>query len=580
MNALRGIAVSPGYANGNVVIYRPPLLDDVERRPIATEDLENEFTRFTAALDRALEEVAVVRQQVASDVGESEATIFDAHSAMLSDKKLLDNIRVRMSKKKVCAEAALADEMQAFAKKLTDSGSDYMRELAMDVRDVGNRLLRHLCLDEGQNPLAELAPDSMIIARDLMPSETVGMDRENVSGIATENGGPTSHTAILARSLGIPAVTGIDGLLDLADNVSICLLDGSKGTLVLNPSDSQRRRFAGRRREFDQSQSLMRVMESKVCRLKNGTRITLMANINQAIDVELVSEHNMDGIGLYRTELMYLSAESAPEHRVQSRHYNRAAAACGEHPVTIRTFDFAADKHPPFLSIDASSELELRGLRFALRQPRLFKSQMRAILRSAQEYPTVRILFPMVTGWWELKEALDLMKGVANEEELKPTLQVGAMVETPSAIFALPEIIKLVDFIAIGCNDLAQYTLAMERGSSCHTMAGLSLHPSLLRAVRQIAETADQSDCSVCVCGEAASDPIMATIFSGMGIRKISVSPARAPVVRYALRHVSLAEAKRAAECAIHAEPAKVMNDLQAILPAEFLQIIAVEGQA
>jgi len=321
-------------------------------------------------------------------------------------------------------------------------------------------------------------------------------------------------------------------------------------------------------------------MESRVCRLKNGTRIKLMANINQTSDVNLAGEHNLDGIGLYRTELMYLTARSTPSSLIQSRHYSRAAEACGTHPVTIRTFDFSVDKHPPFLSIDASSSLELRGLRFALRQPRLFKTQLRAIVRSAKDHPNIRILFPMVTGWWELKEALEMVKAIAEEEELKYRIPVGAMIETPAAVFLLPEIIKLADFISIGCNDLAQYTLAMERSSAIQTLGGLVLHPSLLRAIRQIVNTASAGNCPVCVCGVAASDPIMSAIFTGLGARELSVSPARAPVVRYALRHLSLSEAKRAAECAIHAEPARVMEELQTIIPPDFQQILEQEVKA
>lgn len=580
MKSLRGIAVSPGYANGTVVVYHPPMLDGVERRTISPEEVDAEFKRFIAARDRAREEVSIVRQQVAADVGEGEAAIFDAHIAMLCDPVLTEHIFERLGREKVCAEAALADEMKAFAKRLSSSGSDYMRELAMDVRDVGNRLLRHLCLDEGASPLAELPPDSIIIARDLMPSETVCMDRENVTGIATEIGGPTSHTAILARSLGIPSVTGLEGLVNMADAGSTCLLDGTRGALVLDPSDAQQQRFSSRRREFENSQELMRAMESRVCRLKNGTHIQLLANINQAGDVDLTREHNLDGIGLYRTELMYLAAHSAPSSLIQSRHYSRAAAACGTKPLTIRTFDFSIEKHPAFLKVEASAALELRGLRFALRQPRLFKTQLRAIARSAREYPNIRMLFPMVTGWWELKEALEMVQEAAGEEKLEHRIPVGAMIETPAAIFALPEIIKLVDFISIGCNDLAQYTLAMDRSSASQTLSGVALHPSLLRAVRQIVETAAQADCAVCICGEASSDPIMTAVFTGLGVREFSVSPARAPVVRYALRHLSLAEAKRAAECAIHSEPDRVMKELQALIPTDIQQILKLETRA
>ncbi len=574
---LQGTPVSPGYASGTLVIYRSPRVSVIERRFIEPDEVEKELSRFAAAIDHAAGEVSLIRQQVAADVGETEASIFDAHLAMLRDPLLNSHVQERLRKDNLCAESALAEEMKTFCEQLTAGGNDYMRELVMDARDVGNRLLRHLVLDEGQRPLANLPENSVIAARDLTPSETVSMNLDNVSGIATEQGGPTSHTAILARSLGIPAVTGLTGLLEGATPGTVCLLNGTKGTVVINPSEPQRKRFAGLRRQFEQSQHLMRQMENRACRLTNGTRIKLRANINQAGDVNLANEHHLDGIGLYRTELMYLSALSPPSPATQCRHFRRAAGACAPRPITIRTFDFAADKHPSFLSIDPASPMELRGLQFALNYPRLFKSQIRAIVRCARDFPNTRILFPMVTGWWELQEALDLVKAASEEEKLEQPLPVGAMIETPAAIFALPEIVKLVDFISIGCNDLARFTLARERNTAGQTISENALHPSLLRAIQQIVRTAEQANCPVSICGEAASAPIMASVFAGLGIRELSVSPARAPVVRYALRHVSLETAVNAAERAMHAAPSAAMKDLQQTIPEELQKILSLE---
>ena len=577
MKVLRGNAISPGYATGTVVIHEPPLLEAVERRAIEPAEVEAEFKRFSEAIDGAAEEVSVVRGQVAADVGESEASIFDAHIAMLRDPSLLENICKRMEQELVCAEAALSDEIDLFAQRVSSSGSDYMKELALDAFDVGNRLLRHLNLVGSKSPLSELPPGSIIVAKNLMPSETVGMSRESVVGIATEWGGATSHAAILARSLGIPAVTGLVNVLDMAKSDGEVLLDGAKGTFVLDPTESQRKRFATRRRSFEQSQELMCEMERKVCKLKNGTRIRLLANINHVGDVGLANEHNLDGIGLYRTELLYLPVCSAPSSAVQYRHYKRAAAACGSRPSTIRTFDFAIDKHPSFLSVDAASLVELRGLRLALRQPRLFKSQLRAIIRASIDYPNIQMLFPMVTGWWELSRALEMVRSICAEEKIKHRLPVGAMIETPAAIFSLPEILEMVDFISIGCSDLAQYMLAVERASSTHGIGESTLHPSLLRAIRQIVELAGKAECPVSLCGEAASDPLLAAVFVGLGVREISVSPARAPIVRYALRQLSLSDSKRLAECAVRADPSKVMEELLAIVPDELRAAISME---
>jgi phosphoenolpyruvate-protein phosphotransferase len=576
MNAMQGVAVSPGYANGTVVIYEQPLLESVQRGSISPDAVDAECSRFSAAIENAIEEVVVTRTQVAADVGESEAAIFDAHIAILRDPSLLENIENRLKKQLVCAEGALADEIAAFEKRLSSSGSAYMKELAVDAHDVGNRLLRQLCLSGNKSPLSDLPPDSVVVARNLMPSETVGMKRENVSGIATERGGSTSHAAILARSLGIPAVTGLDGIMKLTTTGTKVLLDGVKGALIIDPSDAQRQRFAGRRKEFEQSREYMRQMENKVCRLKGRTRVQLLANINHVSEVGLANEHNLDGIGLFRTELLYLSVSSAPSSATQCRHYKRAAISCGDRPMTIRTFDFSIDKHPSFLSVDATSSLELHGLRFALRQVRLFKSQLRAIVRAAREHPNIRILFPMVTGWWELKEALSILQALSEEEKLKHTIPIGAMIETPAAIFALPEILKMVDFISIGCSDLAQYTLAMERTAS-RTICECTLHPSLLQAIQQTVETAGKAKCPVSMCGEAASDPLLAAVFVGLGIREFSVSPARTPVVRHALRQLTLQNARRVAESALHSDPSSVLENLMEVVPEDLRTIIGME---
>jgi phosphoenolpyruvate-protein phosphotransferase len=576
MKSIKAIAVSPGYANGTVTVYEPPLLNSVLRRFIPSEAVESECDRFTTAIDHAVGDVAAAREQVAADIGDSEAAIFDAHIAMMCDPLLVKNILNRITKKRVCAETALADEVAAFCGRLSAYNRDYTKELILDVHDIGNRLLHRLSLDEKKNPLADLSPDSIIVARSLMPSETIGMDRTKVSGIATELGGPTSHAAILARSLGIPAVTGLTGLMESVEDGCTVLLNGTDGSILIDPTDSQRKRFTARRRKFEQSQKLMSQLENKVCRLSSRTRIHLRANVNHSGDIELANKHNMEGIGLYRTELFYLQSSSPPSLSLQCKHYQQAAAAGGIRPVTIRTFDFSTDKRPSFLSVDVSATHDLHGLRFALRNPRLFKSQLRAIIRVAKNHPNLRILFPMVTGWWELQEAFKILQAIAAKENFNRQIPVGAMIETPAAVFELPKILEQVDFISIGCNDLAQHILAIER-NACRNIGESTLHPSLLRAIRQVVGTAGKAGCPVSVCGEAASDPLLAVVFAGLGVREISVSPARAPAVRYALSHLSLDDAKKLAECAINSNPSTVIDDLMAILPASLRPVITLE---
>ncbi len=551
--ALRGNAISPGYAEGRAYLFSPPSLEAVPRKPVCPKAVRTECKRLLRALQTAYADIAAVKHQVAADIGEHESLIFDAHLALLHEPQFKRSIQERIVQERATAERALADEIDALAQNVARGGDDYLRERAVDIRDVGTRVLHALIRVEGGNPLAELPEDCILVARDLMPTDTITLDRGKVAGLVLQRGGVTSHAAILARSLGIPAVSGIPRITEQAVSGSRILLDGVKGAVVLNPSEGQRRRLAGRRRQYTNAMAILRAEDVKACRLRDGTRITLAANICQSDEVDLAVHHNMDGIGLYRTEMLYLAAPCPPPPALQYRQYCQAAKACGKKPLTIRTFDFAPDKRPVFLG-PAGPDGNGRGLAFAMRHHNLLKTQLRAIVRSARACPNIRLTFPMVSDCSTLRFVLTLIRDLQSEEKLEHPIPVGAMIETPASLFLLPEIIRQVDFITIGCNDLAQYLLALDRDFAPGSLRDLTAHPAMLRALKHIIDHARQQRIRVSVCGEAASDPVVAALLVGLGYRELSISPALAPEVRYALRHLSMKDLRNAARKAFSGE--------------------------
>lgn len=568
VKTLRGMGASPGYACGTLFVYRPLTLADVCERPILVTETDAECTRFETALRAARDELIMLQQQVVADIGEEQAGIFGAHIAMLEDVGLLKHIAQWIRDNKICAEAALAIEVQRSLRLLKAAACEYIRERATDVVDVGNRVLRHLCADDRYASLMDLPPDTIIAAGELLPSDTVRMDKKNVVGLATEGGGPTSHTAILARSLGVPAVSGVTGLLEAATGVKDrVLLDGVRGTLILSPSTGQTQCFVRRHRKFRQAVTLLRLDEPKACRLKDGSPVTLLANLNLAEEVDCVREHNLEGVGLFRTEMMYLLESVPPTLAMQRRHYGQVAEGCLKGPVTIRTFDFADDKRPLFMNHPDDGQYP-RGVVIPPQQDRLLKTQLHAIVRSARRYPNLRILFPMIRDWHDLKARVDLVRSISESEEMETKIAVGAMIETPAAVFLLPEIVDLVDYICIGCNDLAHFTLAEDRSLGTRSVRDYAMHPAVLRTIQQVVSVAEKRNCRVCVCGEAASDPLLATVLVGLGIRELSVCPPQAAEVRYALRHVRSSVATKLAAAALQADSRCSREEMKALMPA------------
>jgi len=548
-----GIPIAPGYAIGCAFVYLPPSMDNVPEETLDEGRLDAEVERMRIALQRTGDGLQAIRTCVATEIDEETAKIFDGHLYFITDPEFQHKLFSSIKNDRLSSELAVKVEIKQFINQLSFLKNDYIRERIMDFEDVGNQLLRNLRHDAPHHPLKELPEGTIVLAKELLPSESVNMDREHVVGIVTEQGGSTSHTAILARAMGIPCIVGISNATDPDVNGKTVLIDGSKGRVTIDPSEWQAREFKKTQRSFQESEAYLRQRERHACRLKGGTSIQLMGNINCLADMPLIEKHNLEGVGLFRTEIVFLGTPHIPGLAAQQKIYAEAAACVAPRPLIIRTFDFSTDKHPDFLDKKLLGTGQ-RGVGWALMEKRMINTQLHAILRAHHEYRNIRILLPMVASKQQVFEIMKILDELAAKEKLEIP-PVGAMIETPLAVFSLQDILPQVSFSSIGCNDLAQYMLGIERAINTVALHDWVLEPTLLRTFETIFKTARQLNQPVNVCGLAASDPLLATILVGLGARELSVDPAYAPGVRYTLRHMGLRDAKSIANLALEGKP-------------------------
>jgi phosphotransferase system enzyme I (PtsI) len=564
--------ISPGYANGLAVVYDFEIERRLElpSRSISNLEVQSECNRLDEALEASSHDLKSVEQSALNEPRlANSAALLSAHSAMATEIAAI--VRQHIGRELVNAEHALDAVIGEFVVRFARIESTYFREREQDVRDVGRRMMGHL---SGSPPWPErpLPPGSVIVARELLPSETVELAKSGVVAIVAEHGGSFSHTAIVARSLGIPAVTGIADVTSHVQPGMRLLVDGESGSVVLAPSEAEEASFVDREREFGIRIAATATEEQLACVTRDGIEISLLGNIGLPEEVEGVSQHNLAGAGLFRTEFLFLESHQRPTLEMQSELYNDMARGLDELPLVIRTFDLGGDKLPPFIlseGPDIHANLHLRGLRFSLNEVRLLETQLTAILQVAQT-ADVRILFPMVVGSDDFARAIATVERVADRLGFLRRPPIGAMLETPAALYALDEIIELADFVAIGTNDLTQYMLAADRDLSEGTDDCTATHPAVLRALRQIIEAAEQRQCPVCVCGEEAADPSFACLLVGLGIRELSLTPTRAAAVRQMLRGITCVDAGEIADLALQCRtPQQVRTLLQNLTTAE-----------
>jgi phosphotransferase system enzyme I (PtsI) len=554
--ALGGIAASPGIAMGNVVVLAQQELI-VPRRRLTSEEIEGELKRLMEAIDRSKTQLSGIRDHVAGDMGESYARIFDAHVMILEDKRSIEEVIGKVEAGDN-AEFAFNSVFLRHEKELWEKGDVYIKDRAGDVRDVRRRVLSNLSgARRGAGDLANLNSDVIVVAHDLSPADTAQMRKERVMAFGTDIGGRTSHTAIMARSLEIPAVVGLKNATSHVEDGDFVIVDGNRGKVVLSPSRETIEKYSLEIERYSSfTKGLLRFKDLPAVTVDHHP-VTLSANIESHEEVDSVLEHGAQGIGLYRTEFIYIGREGLPAEDEQHRIYEAVAAAVSPDPVIIRTMDLGGDK---FLSAFESPKemnpyLGWRGIRFCLARKDIFKAQLRAILRASVR-GNVKIMYPMISNLGELVEANAVLDEVKTELETEgrafdANCEVGIMVETPAAVMIARELAEHVDFFSIGSNDLIQYALAADRGNEKVAYLYEPLHPAVLRFIQEVIRVAKESGIWVGLCGEMSSDLICAFILLGMGVDELSASPYVVPEIKEMVRSVCFSEAREVAEQAL-----------------------------
>ncbi|MFL5878265.1 MAG: phosphoenolpyruvate--protein phosphotransferase [Solirubrobacteraceae bacterium] len=549
---LAGLAAAPGIALGPVRHLQPPALE-VPAHP--TGEPAEEWRSLDDARDAARRDIEADHTRVRRGAGAAEASIFDAHLALLDDSALLDPARRSVFDERASAAGAWREAAEAAARAFEATDDAYLRARAADVRDVAGRVLGHL-LGGGTAPAPEGA--GIVVAAELTPGQTAGLDRAVISGIATARGSATSHAAILARSFGIPAVVGLGDAVLALDEGTPLLLDGTEGAVVVDPPEEVRAEFQARqaKAEARRHAAVARAGEPAVTR--DGVGVEVAANIAGPDDVPAALEHGADGVGLLRTEFLFLDRERLPDEDEQFAAYSEIAAALDGRPLVVRTLDVGADKPLPSLPQPPEDNpfLGRRGIRLALDEPEVLRVQLRAIVRTAAEHPGVKLMFPMVTTLEEYRTARALLDEVRRELDTDGRLEVGIMVEVPAAALAADRFAPEVDFFSLGTNDLAQYTMAAERGNEHVAALADGPVPALLRLVAGVARAARAHGRWVGACGELAGDPAAAVLLVGLGVRELSMAPARIPEVKELVRGLEAEAAEAAAGAALDRDSA------------------------
>ena len=560
---MRGIAAAPGLAQGPAVVW-PEGTVVVPRH--TGQDRETEWARLEAARRVAREEINRLKDKVAKEAGQDEAALFDAHVMILDDAALLKRSETAMEGG-LNAEAAWMDAVEHYARQLDSLPDPTLRARAADVRDVGQRVLRHLLGPEAQ-PGLDLREPSVIIARDLTPSQTASLDKSLVLAFCTAEGGPTSHTAILAKALGLPAVVGLGpAVLDLLPGVFL-LVDGGRGEVIAYPDEITLQDFQTRRRKA------LRLARAEVAEAhepaitRDGHQVKVVANVGNPGEAVAALEFGAEGIGLLRTEFLYLDRTVAPDEEEQLAAYNSVLDVMKTRPVVVRTLDVGGDKELPYLDLGRESNpfLGWRAIRMCLDQPDFFKVQLRALLRASPGHD-LRIMFPMITTLDEVRQAKTLLDEARREVQaaghpIAETIQVGIMVEVPSVAILADLFASEVGFLSIGTNDLTQYTMAAERTNDRVAHLSDACHPAVLRQIQHVVTAGHQAGIWIGVCGELAGDPEAIPILLGLEVDELSMSPASIPRIKATIRRWSLQVVQRLASEAINLDSAVAVRRL------------------
>ena len=548
-----GAGASPGIARGKIHVVRDEL-DDVPRYRIAPSQIADEIGRFEAALIQTRMQILKMQQRIAESIGTKDAAIFDAHLLVVEDRTLIDEVLRKLETDLWNVEWVFQEVATRYAATLSKIDDPYLRERALDIQDVCKRVIRNL---QGKAPRAFLAltEPHILVAHNLTPSDTASMNKKHVLGIATDLGSRTSHAAIMARSLNIPAIVGLHDITAKLETGQYVLLDGIDGVLIVNPTAETLAKYAEIESKRAKVVAQLKELRETTSTTRDGRHIVLSANIELPEDVEAVFANGAEGIGLYRTEFLYLNRNNLPTEEEQYETYRQVAERVRPHPLIIRTFDLGGDKLAAG-TVDMTDELNpflgWRAIRFCLENIDIFKTQLSAILR-ASTVGNVKIMFPMISGLDELRRAIEVLAECKEELrkaeiDIADKIEVGAMIEIPSAAISANVLAREVDFFSIGTNDLIQYALAVDRVNEKIAHLYEPTHPAVVRLLKMIADAAHANNIWVGVCGEMAGDIALTPLLLGLGMDELSTSAMLVPRVKRAVQSLAIPECRELVE--------------------------------
>ena len=569
---IQGISGSRGVAVGNVYKYiqEEIVIPDYE---VAEDQVEAEIAKFATAMAATLKQLDTIRQKALVDMGADEAAIFEAHMQIAQDPSLSDGIKALVESSKMNVVAATAQTIETFAAIFIGMDDPYMRERGADIKDIGDRLMRNML---GMNPrgLSHISGEVIIVAQDLAPSDTASLDKSVVKGIVTAAGGPTSHAAIMARTLEIPAVMGVGDIEGFADDVRAVVL-GTDGEVITEPSDEEWDHYTKEAALFQEELKRLKDSAKLEAVTKDGHHVDLFGTIGKSKDADHALTMGAQGIGLYRTEFLYMENDELPTEDVQFEEYKKVAEAMHGNPVIIRTMDIGGDKELKCLDLpeEMNPFLGYRAIRISLNRPDIFKVQLRARLR-ASAFGDIHIMYPMIASVEEVKAANEMLdeckeeliaEGVAFNTDIK----VGIMIEVPAAAVISPILAKYVDFFSIGTNDLCQYTLAVDRMNEAIGNLYQPLHPAVLRLIKHVIDASHDQGKFTGMCGELAGDPVATMILLGLGLDEFSMTASSIPLIKSILRSVTKAECEELAQKALSMDTAEEITAYAKSLLAE-----------
>jgi len=552
---LKGIPASPGIAIGKAFLFDTRRIV-VSERKIRESGVPKEIARFEEALIKTRREILDIQNKITKEMSSHHAEIFNAHLLVLEDRMLIEEVIDGLKKEHKCVEYIFTKVLDKYIRTFSKINDEYLRERISDIDDVGKRILKNL-LGAKEKSLSGLKQKVIVVAYDLSPSDTATMHKKNVMGFVTDIGGRTSHTAIMAKSLEIPAVVGLEKATSRIKAGDMLIVDGAEGTAIINPDKDTLKKYQARHQQFVKFEKILINLKDEPARTIDGRKIEVSANIELPEEVDSVIAHGAEGIGLYRTEFLYMNRRDLPDEDEQFESYKKVVTRLSGDSVVVRTLDLGGDKFLSQFEVphEMNPFLGWRAIRFCLAKPEIFKVQLRAILR-ASAFGDIKVMFPMISGIEELRQARIVLNEAkkelcARDVKFNKDIKVGAMIEIPSAALTCDILAKEADFFSIGTNDLIQYSLAVDRVNEKIAYLYKPIHPAVLRLIKNIIDAGHRSKIWVGMCGEMAGEPGFTLLLLGLGLDEFSMSPVVIPELKYIIRNVKFKDAKELAEKAL-----------------------------